>query len=98
MSKHQIFRFKLSPEIVEMIHSFSKLHERADKKTYKEKWNEWLEINNELIDREKKRLFDLGFDKCVEDNKTSLHTIIHPTREYCIIKSSDYIIIFKKEN
>ena len=66
-NKHQIFRFKLNPEIVEMINNFSKLHERADKKTYKEKWNEWLELNKDIIDREKTRLNKLGFKKNVED-------------------------------
>ena len=67
MSKHQIYRFKLNSDIVNMINDFSKLHERADKKTYKEKWNEWLETNKEIIDREKLRLSDLGFNKNVED-------------------------------
>ena len=67
MSKHQIFRYKLNPDIVSMIHDFSKLHEKADKKIYKEKWNEWLENNKDIIDREKTRLKELGFNKNVED-------------------------------
>ena len=67
MSNHKIFRFKLNPDIVNMINDFSKLHERAEKKIYKEKWNDWLEANKEIIDREKIRLTELGFNKNVED-------------------------------
>jgi hypothetical protein len=67
MSSHQIYRFKLNEDIVGMIHDFSKLHEKADKKTYKEKWTELLEINKEMIEREKRRLKELGFHKNVEE-------------------------------
>jgi hypothetical protein len=43
------------------------MHQYDDKKTYKEKWNKLLEINKEIIDREKQRLIELGFTKNVED-------------------------------
>ena len=83
MSSHQIYRFKLNPDIVEMINDFSKLHERADKKTYKEKWNKWLDDNTEIIDREKTRLKKIGFNKNVEDK------MYRSGRYYFRKKSSD---------
>lgn len=67
LNQHQIYRFKLSNDIVEMVNQFSKMHQYDDNKTYKEKWKEWLEENSESIDREKERLVNLGFNKNVED-------------------------------
>jgi hypothetical protein len=71
INKHEkdvkIFRFKLTNELVEMINEFSKIHQYDDKKIYKEKWKEWLEINSEIIDREKERLINLGCNKNIEE-------------------------------
>jgi hypothetical protein len=67
MTGHNIFRFKFCNIIIELIHDFSKIHEYDDNKTYKEKWVQFLEINNELIEREQLRLNDLGYTKNIND-------------------------------
>lgn len=55
------YRFKLSPEIVEELTYFSKLHQFDDKKDYKEAWKLWITDKKEDFQREKDRLTNLGF-------------------------------------
>ena len=55
-----IYRFKLSNDITEMVTSFAKIHQYDDRKTYKESWLDWCNENNEEINREVRRLTDLG--------------------------------------
>lgn len=63
----KIYRFKFSNEIVEMLDSFSKLHKYAGQKDYKEKWDEWLIDNKQVIDKEVERLITLGYEGNVKD-------------------------------
>ena len=62
-----IYRYKLSSEIEILITNFSKLHIYTSRQVFQEKWKEWLEINREGIELEKKRLMDLGYKKNVEE-------------------------------
>ena len=62
-----IYRYKLSSEIEILITNFSKLHIYTSRQVFREKWKEWLEINREGIELEKKRLIDLGYKKNVEE-------------------------------
>ena len=62
-----IYRYKLSSEIEILITNFSKLHIYTSRQVFREKWKEWLEINRETIELEKKRLMDLGYKKNVEE-------------------------------
>lgn len=61
-----IYRFKLSPNIIELIENFSRLHMYSSREVFKEKWKEWLIMNKEQIDIEKIRLKDLGYTKNVD--------------------------------
>ena len=56
-----IYRYKLSPEIVEKILYFSKLNEFVERKEYMEKWNLWCEENSLEIQEEENRLIGLGY-------------------------------------
>ena len=56
-----IYRYKLSPELVEKILYFSKLHEFEERKDYVENWKLWCEENTLEIQAEEKRLLDLGY-------------------------------------
>ena len=56
-----IYRYKLSPELVEKILYFSKLHEFEERKDYVENWKLWCEENTLEIQEEEKRLLDLGY-------------------------------------
>ena len=56
------YRFKLSFEITEMIQQFSKIHQFDDTASYKEAWTEWLDLNDDEIIREERRLKEAGYD------------------------------------
>lgn len=59
--KTAVFRYKLEPHIVEAITLFAKIHEHNDRHEYKDSWKEWCEENNVMLDKEAKRLENLGF-------------------------------------
>ena len=61
-----IYRFKLSPNIIELIENFSRLHMYSSREVFKEKWKDWLIINREEVNVEKARLKNLGYTKNVE--------------------------------
>ena len=63
----QVYRFKLSPTVQDIVTSFAKVHQYDTRKDYKEAWKEWCENNSEMIDREVIRLTELGYDGDVLD-------------------------------
>jgi hypothetical protein len=62
-----IFRFNFSNNVINELKYFAKLHCHEDRTEFKENWNEWIDDNTELINFEKKRLENLGYDGDVED-------------------------------
>jgi hypothetical protein len=69
MSENQanIYRFKFTSEFMEYLTSFAKQHQFVDRKTYKEAWTEWINENEEIVDKECRRLEGLGYDGDVKD-------------------------------
>ena len=67
MQSEKIYRFKFSNQIVELLDSFSKLHKYTGQKEYKEKWDEWIIDNKEVIDTEVERLVGIGYEGNVKD-------------------------------
>ena len=65
MSK--VYRYKLTPQIIELVEQFAKLHQYDDRKEYKEAWQEYIELHKDQIQREKTRLTDLGYDGDLHD-------------------------------
>ena len=63
----KIFRYKFSDDIIALISEFSKLHKLDDRKIYKENWNTWVKINEDIIKQEVERLQGLGFEGDVID-------------------------------
>jgi hypothetical protein len=63
----QIFRYKLSDNIMLLITQFAKMHQYDDRHSYKEAWHEWLNDNSEVIEREISRLEQLGYKGDVND-------------------------------
>lgn len=61
-----IYRFKLSPHIIELLTNFSRLHMYSSREVFKDKWKEWLIINREIVDTEKRRLKELGCTKNID--------------------------------
>jgi Fe-S cluster biosynthesis and repair protein YggX len=62
-----IFRFNFSEEFNKELGYFAKLHKHEDRIEFKENWKEWIEENEELINEEKKRLVNLGYEGDIED-------------------------------
>ena len=62
-----VFRFKFTQEIMDALFEFSKIHQYDGRKIFKESWSIWCDENEDLIQREKQRLRDLGYDGEVED-------------------------------
>lgn len=62
-----IYRYKISNEMMEMLYQFSKIHQYDARKDFKEAWNKWVEDNDDTISLEKRRLMNLGFDGDIID-------------------------------
>jgi len=61
------YRYNFSDAFMADLLRFSKIHEYDDRKTFKEKWDEWLEENEECVEAETRRLIDLGYQGDVLD-------------------------------
>ena len=66
-AKNTIFRFKFEPTIISLITRFAKLHQYDDRKTYKENWVLFNSENEETIQREIARMYELGYTGDVND-------------------------------
>tara|TARA_B100001093_G_scaffold268274_1_gene256554 strand:- start:1340 stop:1915 length:576 start_codon:yes stop_codon:yes gene_type:complete len=56
-----IYRYKFTPHIVQLLTEFSKTHQYDTRKIYKESWNDFVNNNNEELEREVRRLSNLGY-------------------------------------
>ena len=61
------FRFNFSEEFNKELGYFSKLHKHEDRIDFKENWQKWIEDNEDLINEEKKRLKNLGYEGNIEN-------------------------------
>jgi hypothetical protein len=78
----QIYRFKFTEEFMSELHVFSKIHQYDDRKDFKEAWNTWSEDNIEIINKEMRRLNQLGYDGDVLDK-------MYKSARYYFRKKSD---------
>lgn len=56
-----IYRYKFSENTVSILTEFGKIHQFDDKKVYKEAWQVFVEENEEILQREARRLCELGY-------------------------------------
>ena len=56
-----IYRYKFADNIVQLLTEFGKTHQFDAKKVYKESWNDFINNNNEVLEREVRRLNNLGY-------------------------------------
>ena len=61
------FRFNFSKEFNKELGYFAKLHKHEDRIEFKENWQKWIEDNEPLINEEKKRLVNLGYEGDIEN-------------------------------
>ena len=56
-----IFRYKFSNEFINPLYQFSKIHQYDHRKDFKEAWTIWIEENEDLVNKEVKRLSELDY-------------------------------------
>lgn len=62
-----IYRYKFSSEITELISNFSKLHQFDHRNDFKEAWEVFYNSNIEIINQEKERLYNLNYKGDIDD-------------------------------
>jgi len=62
-----IYRYKFTEDFTVELYNFAKIHQYDDRKDFKEAWKIWVEENEELVDRETRRLTDLEYDGDILD-------------------------------
>ena len=60
-TKINIYRYKFTQDIMDMVTEFAKVHQYDDRKIYKEAWTNWLELNDSAVTEEVTRLEGLGY-------------------------------------
>jgi hypothetical protein len=56
-----IFRYKFSDDFTQALYQFSKIHQYDHRKDFKEAWNIWIEENEDLVNKEVRRLTELDY-------------------------------------
>jgi hypothetical protein len=56
-----IFRYKFSDDFTNPLYQFSKIHQYDHRKDFKEAWKIWIEENEDLVNKEVRRLIELDY-------------------------------------
>ena len=98
MSSNEIYRYKFTKSISELIHTFSKLHQHADREAYKEEWKRFVEEHKDIIDIEARRLLNLGYNGNIEDKmyKSGRYYFKHKNSDKTIPKKRNTYIKLTK--
>ena len=67
VASNNIFRYKFSEEIHELIGEFSATHKFDEPVQFREEWDIFIIENKDQLEREKTRLISLGYDKNVDE-------------------------------
>ena len=59
----KVFRFKFSEDVMDKMNHFSNVHQHDDRQTFKEEWEKWAKDNESMINAEKVRLEEMGYNK-----------------------------------
>lgn len=63
----KIYRYKFSKDFVFGLMEFARMNSGLNRKDFKDSWDMWVKTNEEMVQEEKKRLINLGYNKSVED-------------------------------
>ena len=80
--KINIFRYKFEDNFTSELYAFAKIHQYDHRKDFKEAWENWVKENEELVDREVRRLTNIGYDGDIIDK------MFKSARDYFRKKSS----------
>lgn len=67
MNSVQVYRFKFTNEFMSELHVFSKIHQYDERSDFKYAWDLWVEDNEDVINKETRRLHQLGYDGDILD-------------------------------
>jgi hypothetical protein len=67
MEQTNIYRYKFAEDVAEELDRFSKVHQYDDRITFKEAWSEWINVNEDLVSGEVRRLTNLGCEGDIVD-------------------------------
>lgn len=85
-----VFRFKLSPELLNLMNEFAKIHRYDDREIFKEEYENWLKSNTDIIENEKYRLDILGYKGTMENLQNKIyHSIRYYFRKQLIKPKED---------
>jgi len=62
-----VFRFKFTPNTINELNNFAKIHRYDERDDFKEAWEEWIDINDDIINEETTRLNRLGYKGDIVD-------------------------------
>jgi len=62
-----IYRFQFSPQFIENLYKFSKIHQYDDRKEFKHAWEQWIEEEEDQVMEEVRRLDSLGYQGDILD-------------------------------
>ncbi len=62
-----IYRYKFTEEFTNEMYKFSKIHQYDHRNDFKEAWNKWIEVNEEIVRIEFNRLNDMGYNGDIFD-------------------------------
>jgi hypothetical protein len=63
----EIYRYKFTDEFTNELFKFSKIHQYDERKIFKEAWELWIDENDEIVNKEYRRLKELGYDGDIFD-------------------------------
>ena len=63
----KIYRYKFSKDFVFALMEFARMNSALNRKDFKDSWDMWVKANEEMVQEEKQRLINLGYNKSVED-------------------------------
>ena len=79
----QVYRFKFTSDIMNMLHEFAQIHKYDDKETYKEAWENWTKENEKIIQEEENRITTLGWSGDIKNKmyKSAKYYFRNKTKE-----------------
>jgi len=65
--EQSIYRYNFKEEFMIELYNFSKIHQYDHRKDFKDAWDKWIIENNELVQVETRRLFNLNYNGNVSE-------------------------------
>lgn len=61
------YRYTFTDETLNMLNSFATIHKHEERKEFKESWENWLKANSSVVEKERERICNEGYDGKIEE-------------------------------